>query len=490
MRQYISLSIRCNAAKPVVYQSSPSCHNSQMTQVVELPLWLFVLILLFAVVTALSHFLLPSVRWFLRKRMERAVARLNKRLDRPIQPFKLLARPDTINRVVYSPEVMAAVQAHALDTGVPEAVAFAQARSYAREIVPGFSTAAYFGFATRFAKLLSTALYRVRLGAYDEEAIRKISPDATVIFVMNHRSNMDYLLVTYLVAGRSALAYAVGEWARVWPLRTLVRALGGYFIRRKSRNALYRRVLARYVQMSTAGGVTQAIFPEGGLSLDGRVGPAKLGLLSYIVETFDPDAGRDVVFVPIGINYDRVIEDRVLTRAYEMGERKFRISIRRALWATARQMGRHLTGQFHRFGYAAVSFGAPISLKQQLASDLGEDPVHALGKVLTEKMREIVPVLPGPLVAAVIDKSDRPLSREQVVARASELRNSLALEGAHLHLPRDDPDYEVTVGLRQLKHQGLIVEQGGKFTPEPSERAVLRFYANSILQLLDSAEAA
>ncbi len=490
MRQDISLSIRCIAAKAAVYLPPPSCHSPAMTQVVELPLWLFVLILLFAVVTALSHFLLPSVRWFLRKRMERAVARLNKRLDRPIQPFKLLARPDTINRVVYSPEVMEAVQSHAKETGVPEEVAFAQARRYAREIVPGFSTATYFGFATRFAKLLSTALYRVRLGAYDEEAIRKIAPDATVIFVMNHRSNMDYVLVTYLVAGRSALAYAVGEWARVWPLRTLVRALGGYFIRRKSRNLLYRRVLARYVQMSTAGGVTQAIFPEGGLSLDGRVGPAKLGLLSYIIETFDVTSERDVVFVPIGINYDRVIEDRVLTRAYEMGDRKFRISIRRALWAVVRQMGRHLTGQFHRFGYAAVSFGAPVSLKQQLTTHQGKDPVRALGKVLTEKVREIVPVLPGPLVAAVIDKADAPLSREEVVEQAWELRKSLSQEGAHLHLPRDDPDYEVTVGLRQLKRQGLIVEQNGHFGPKPTERAVLRYYANSILQLLEVAEAA
>ena len=99
-----------------------------MSQVVTLPLWLFVLILLFAVVTALSHFLLPSVRWFLRKRMERAVERLNKRLDRPIQPFKLLKRSDTINRVVYSPEVMEAVQLHAEETGVPAQVAFEKAR--------------------------------------------------------------------------------------------------------------------------------------------------------------------------------------------------------------------------------------------------------------------------------------------------------------------------------------------------------------------------
>ena len=55
-----------------------------MTQTVQLPLWLFILIVVFAAVTALSHFLLPSVRWFFRRRLERAVARLNKRLTRPI----------------------------------------------------------------------------------------------------------------------------------------------------------------------------------------------------------------------------------------------------------------------------------------------------------------------------------------------------------------------------------------------------------------------
>ncbi|MFP4274643.1 MAG: glycerol-3-phosphate acyltransferase, partial [Paracoccaceae bacterium] len=60
-----------------------------MSQTVSLPLWLFLLILLFAAVTFASHFLLPSVRWFFRRRLERAVRRLNQRLTRPIQPFKL-----------------------------------------------------------------------------------------------------------------------------------------------------------------------------------------------------------------------------------------------------------------------------------------------------------------------------------------------------------------------------------------------------------------
>ena len=74
-------------------------------------------------------------------------------------------------------------------------------------------------------------------------------------------------------------------------------------------------MLARYVQMATGDGTTQAIFPEGGLSLDGRVGPAKLGLLGYIVAGVSRPGGRDVVFVPVGLAYDRVLEDRVLVEA-------------------------------------------------------------------------------------------------------------------------------------------------------------------------------
>ena len=96
-----------------------------------------------------------------------------------------------------------------------------------------------------------------------------LDPRATVVFVMNQRSNMDYVLVTYLASKRSALSYAVGEQARIWPIRLLIRAIGAFSIRCKLRGLLYRWVLARYVQMATQGGVTQAVFPEGGLSLGG-----------------------------------------------------------------------------------------------------------------------------------------------------------------------------------------------------------------------------
>ena len=93
------------------------------------------------------------------------------------------------------------------------------------------------------ARRLSTALYRVGLGALDETKLYQVSDDASVVFVINHRSNMDYVLVTYLVSQSSALSYAVGEWARVWALQSLIRAMGGYFVRRDSSNPLYRKVL-------------------------------------------------------------------------------------------------------------------------------------------------------------------------------------------------------------------------------------------------------
>ena len=57
------------------------------------------IIIAFALVAFFSHFLFPSVRWFFRHRMERVVDRLNKRLDRPIQPFKLMERHDMIIRL-------------------------------------------------------------------------------------------------------------------------------------------------------------------------------------------------------------------------------------------------------------------------------------------------------------------------------------------------------------------------------------------------------
>jgi len=439
-----------------------------MTQTISLPIWLFVLIMAFAAITFASHFLLPSVRWFFRKRLERAVKRLNERLERPIQPFKLARRTDMIQRLIYDPDVTRAIVEHARTNGVREDVAFELARRYAREIVPSFSAFAYFGFAIRAARMLSNALYRVRMGYHAEDALAAIDPDATVVFVMNHRSNMDYVLVTYLAADRSALSYAVGEWAHIWPLSRLIRAMGAYFIRRRSRNALYRRVLARYVAQATQAGVTQAMFPEGGLSLDGALAEPKLGLLKYIV-----DAGveeRDVVFVPVALNYDRVLEDTILINAGEAGGFALK-----TLWL-------RITGRFHRFGYAAVSFGAPLSLRVFLARDM-DDATHELGHEIMARIGAVVPVLPVPLAALALEQG--PGTAAEIETRMGVLADSMP--GAYVHIARNSMAYSAKAGLRALASRHIVTETEGVFAANPDKASRLRYYANSVRHLVPGA---
>lgn len=452
---------------------------------VAVPLWLLILILAFAAVTFASHFLFPSVRWFFRRRMERAVAELNKRLERPIQPFKLMRRQDMIVRLIYDPQVMEAVVEYAHERGVPESVAFQQARSYAREIVPGFSTATYFGFAIKVARRLSRGLYKVRLGQVDDRALAEIDRKAAVVFVMNHRSNMDYVLVTYLAAERSALSYAVGEWARVWPLQSLIRAMGAYFIRRRYLNPLYRRVLARYVQMATHEGVTQAIFPEGGLSLDGAVGPPKKGLLHYIVSDFDPDDGRDVVFVPVALNYDRVLEDRVLIAANAAGERRFRVRLGVVAGFVGKLLWQRFRKRFRRFGYAAVSFGAPLSL-ERFMKEHREASTEVLAETLMSRVRAVMPVLPVPLVASVLERAGGSMPRNELEARAVALAEKLRTLGLHVHLPQGLAGLAAEEGMEALLLRGIVDRVGNSFVVREEERPALAFYAASIAHLVDA----
>ncbi|MGY3439123.1 MULTISPECIES: 1-acyl-sn-glycerol-3-phosphate acyltransferase [unclassified Marinovum] len=437
-----------------------------MSGSVEIPLWLFLLIVAFAAITFASHFLFPSVRWFLRRRMERVVARINERLERPIHPFKLARRTDMIQRLVYDHEVNKAILDYAREEGVREDVASEKARDYAREIVPSFSATAYFGFAIRAARWLSRALYDVRLLRKDDGAVAKIDPEATVVYVINHRSNMDYVLVTYLAAESSALAYAVGEWARVWPLSGLIRSMGAYFIRRKSRDALYRRVLARYVALATGGGINQAMFPEGGLSLDGALAPPRVGLLKYIVDGWE-DSGRDVVFVPVALNYDRVLEDRVLISAHQSGERRFRGRLGEGLAFLGRQIRYRITGRSNRFGCAAVSFGPPIKLRA-FVEENGRNP-EALATVLMARIAAVMPVLPVPLVAQVL--------------RDGVIRSEAAILEAATRIAPEAAAALVPAGIAGLLKRKLIRETGEGYEVVPENADVVAFYANSITHL-------
>jgi glycerol-3-phosphate O-acyltransferase len=321
--------------------------------------------------------------------------------------------------------------------------------AYAREIVPSFSTYAYFRLGYSVARATARALYRVRVGFADDDGLSRVDPDASVVFVMNHRSNMDYVLVSYLAAEKTALSYAVGEWARIWPLQSLIRSMGAYFVRRDSGDPLYRRVLERYVQMAAEAGVVQAMFPEGGLTKDGALRPPRLGLLDYMLRDYDP-ARRDLVFVPVGLNYDRVLEDRTQLGA-AAGIRSGRADT--ALGAarfTVRNAWQWLGGRWHRFGYACVNFGTPISMRSWLAERGGDlrglsreersRRVLELGTELIGAVGQVIPALPVPLVATVLLDSADPLPALEIHLRTQALSRRILASGGHVYVPRTDEE--------------------------------------------------
>ena len=471
-----------------------------MFRSVSLPFWVVVGLAVLSAGFVLDRLMVPGVRWFIRQRALRVLDEMNRRLPIEIQPFRLARRNVLVERLVSDPRVVQAVGEHAHEKGVPLDVAMARAESYAREIVPAFNAYFYFRLGYGLARRLARMLYRVRMGWSDEEGLAGIERKAAVVFIMNHRSNMDYVLVAYLAAGRAALSYAVGEWARVWPLQQLIRSMGAYFIRRRSDNELYRRVLERYVAMATAEGVTQAMYPEGGLSRDGRLRPPKLGLLDYMLRGFDPRGERDLVFVPVGINYDRTLEDRSLL--LEADGAQSRVGRMAALGNMLRFVGRNLAliarNRWHRFGYACVNFGTPISMRRwcqehevdfrHLRREERHEQVAALGTELMDAVGRVIPVLPVSLTATVFVRDPEvALSELELKARVAELMEEVERAGGRVYVPRRDMDYALTVGLRMLTLRHLVHERDGLFTANRAELPLLRYYANSIAHLAPAA---
>jgi len=466
-----------------------------MTETVGLPLWLVIIGGALAVWALLDHLLLPSVRWYFRRRVNIVINQINKRLDVRLPAFELTKRRVIIDRLIYDTEVLEVAKKYCQEQGVPNEVAMEKVKRYANEIVPSFNAYVYFRLGNWLSRSLLRVLYRVRVGSIDEEGFAKVDPLSSVVFVMNHRSNLDYILLACLAINRVAMSFAVGEWARVWPLQQLIRILGGYFVRRGSGDTLYRSVLARYVQMATEGGVVQAIFPEGRLSKDGRLGDPKIGLLDYMLRSFDSKKGRDLVFIPVGVNYDRVLEDRssLLGLDHDTPKKSRLGVIRKTLLFIVHNLWLMLRGGWYRYGYAVVNFGTPISMRlygKRYNVDFRNpdkkarmEKVKLLAQDLMLAVGRTIPAAPVSLVASVfVENPDKTFSKQEIKACVQSLISEIEEHGARVYIPRSDHDYTIEVGLRMLTLRHLVLKENGLFRAAPGEIKILHYYANAIVQ--------
>src|SRR5258706_4576052 len=415
---------------------------------IAVPLWLLALLVGMAGWALASRVVLPLWRGYVGRQDERVLEELGGTQKLRIEPFRLTRRYLLVARLVTDPEVRDAIDAAAAAEKRPRDEIEARVRGFAKEILPAFNAYFYFRVGYALARAVAGRLYRVPVAYADTKGLAAIPPKSTVVFVMNHRSNMDYILVSSLGAERTALSYGGGEWARIWPIEELIRSTGAYFVRRNSKDPLYRKVLERYVAMATASGVTQAVFPEGGLSRDGRLRPPRLGLLDYMLRSFAPDGERDVVFIPVGVNYDRTLEDRTLLLDLDAAAPRARGlgAVRKTLPFVLRNLALLVRNEWHRFGYACASFGTPVSLRAFLDArswlhDLPPVPkeerirrVGALADALMADVAALVPVLPVSLVATLFAPEPEPaVMLLELKAEALSFLGELEARGAHLY---------------------------------------------------------
>src|SRR5215470_3082657 len=178
-----------------------------MTEAVSVPFWLLVVLSALALWAAYEKLLMPAVRWYVANRANLVIDEVSKRLRIGIRPFQRTRRQALIDRLLTDPKVQKAAEQHAEKMGVPVLTTLKMVEGYAREIVPAFNAYLYFRIGYWIGRHVSRALYRVRIGYIDSAGIAAIDPDATVVLVMNHRSNMDYVLAGYLAADQAALSY-------------------------------------------------------------------------------------------------------------------------------------------------------------------------------------------------------------------------------------------------------------------------------------------
>lgn len=460
---------------------------------ISVPIWIFVILVLFSAWSILSRMLIPSVRWYFRRRINRVINEIASHLDLELRPFQLTKRQVLIDRLTFDPKVMEAIQDISSEKEIPLDVLQAEVNGYAREIVPSFNAYLYFRLGYWLARKIARLIYKVRVDRIDNEKLALVERDSTVVFVMNHRSNMDYILVAFLAMERTSLSYAVGEWARIWPLESLIKAMGAFFVRRKSGNSLYRLVLERYINMATREGVCQAVFLEGGLSKDGLLRDPKFGLIDYMLRYYDDSLDRDVVFIPVGLNYDRTIEDRSLLRGLnpEAQKRSLMFVLKTTLGFIIRNFFQMAVGKWRRFGYACVNFGDPISMKaysrdhqlkfKELQKEERFEKVETLCNYLMTSIEAVVPVLPVPLVSAVmIGFNEEGKTLAEVKDGVDRLVGELKANGAPIYYPKKNFEKYIATALEMLIIRHMLVENEGRYAINPEMIDILTYYANSM----------
>ena len=193
------------------------------------------------------------------------------------------------------------------------------------------------------------------------ERLQALARDNTLVYVPCHRSHIDYLLLSYVIhrAGLTVPHVAAGANLNLPIIGGLLRRGGAFFLRRSFKDdELYGEVFAAYVHAVLKRGFPMEYFVEGGRSRTGRMLPPKAGLISMTVQSYLREHSRPLLFVPVYIGYEKLIEGGSYTEELS-GASKRKESVF-GLMATIKSL------RNERYGAVGVSFAKSITLSELL----------------------------------------------------------------------------------------------------------------------------
>ncbi|MBN3297207.1 GPAT1 acyltransferase, partial [Amia calva] len=243
-----------------------------------------------------------------------------------------------------------------------------KARGILQEMVANISPAFIRMTGWVLLKLFNGFFWSIQIHKGQLEMVKKAATEhnAPLVFLPVHKSHIDYLLLTFILFCHNIKAphIAAGNNLNIPIFSTLIRKLGGFFIRRRldetpggKKDVLYRSLLHAYTEELLRQQQFLEIYLEGTRSRSGKPSPARAGLLSIVVDALCSSSIPDVLIVPVGISYDRIIEGNY--NSEQLGKPKKNES----LWGVARGVFRMLR---KNYGCVRVDFTQPFSLKEYL----------------------------------------------------------------------------------------------------------------------------
>jgi glycerol-3-phosphate O-acyltransferase len=398
-------------------------------------------------------------------------------------------RRTLMTQVLRTRAVRQLVAQEAQDRRIPRRAALESARGMFEEIAADYSH----GFVQLMERVLRRLWTRIFDGVEVAHAatLAEVAAGNEIIYVPCHRSTMDDLLMPYAVyeQGFAVPHIAAGLNLNLPVVGPLLRKGGAFFMRRSFRgSALYTAVFMNYLGAMMARGHPLQYFIEGGRSRTGRSLQPRTGMLSMTLRSYLRQPVRPVVFVPVYIGYERIME----VDSY-VGELSGRPKQKETLLGFLRSLRRLR----ENFGRVHVNIGEPIALTPILEEfqpgwreRLGQDGRAAVGAavdVLSQRiMRNIhaaAAVTPVNLLALVMLATPR-----QVMLRSDLLRQLDVCLGLLRRVPYSD---RVTV--TELDAAGIVASgeklgivqdgPGGTICLTPRHAAALVYYRNNVLHL-------